>query len=94
MARTTRYGVVEAGMSVGALSLLFMALIAFDDRVREQISLRLAARPSEELAEAGRQVRDLTAVLLEAAHDQSIAHAPLLIFVLAGVVLLLFMLRT
>ena len=84
----------EAVMSVGALVLLFSALVAFDDRVREQLTLRLASRPSVELAEAGRHVRDLTAVVLEAAHDQGIEHAPLLIFVLAGCVLLLFMLRT
>jgi hypothetical protein len=84
----------EAAMSVGALTVLMLTLIAFDDRVREQISLRFSARPAQELAEAGRQVRDLTAIVISAAHDQSIEHAPLVIFVLAAIVLVLFMLRT
>ena len=84
----------EALMSAGALAILLLALVAVDDRVREQISLRLTARPSVELANAGERVRDLTTVIVEAARDQSMEHAPLLIFVLAATVLVMFMLRT
>jgi hypothetical protein len=79
--------------AAGALTLV-IALVAFDDRVREQISLRLAASPSVELARAGQGVRDLTTVIIAAAREQSLAHAPLVIFTLAGIVLVLFMLRT
>jgi len=86
--------VSETAISAGALGLLVVALVSFDGRVREQIALSVSSRPSVELANAGRQLKDLTAVVLEAAHDQSIGHAPLLIFVLAAVVLVLFMLRT
>ena len=84
----------EALMSVGALAILLLALVAFDDRVREQISLRLSARPSVQLANAGERVRDLTTVIVEAARDQSVEHAPLLIFALSATVLVMFMLRT
>ena len=84
----------EALMSAGALAILLLALVAVDDRVREQISLRLTTGPSVELANAGERVRDLTTVIVEAARDQSIEHAPLLIFVLAATVLVMFMLRT
>ena len=84
----------EALMSAGALAILLLALVAVDDRVREQISLRLTTGPSVELAHAGARVRDLTTVIVEAARDQSIEHAPLLIFVLAATVLVMFMLRT
>ena len=84
----------EALVSAGALALLLLVLVAVDDRVREQVSLRIATRPSVQLASAGERVRDLTAVVVEAARDQSLEHAPLLIFVLAATVLVMFMLRT
>ena len=84
----------DALLSIGALAILLFALVSVDERVREQVSLRLSARPSVELAAAGAQVRDLTSVVFQAARDQSIEHAPLLIFALAATVLVLFMLRT
>ena len=84
----------DALVSAGALAILLLALTAVDSRVREQISLRLSARPAAELANVGERVRDLTSVFVEVARDQSIEHAPLLIFVLAATVLVLFMLRT
>jgi hypothetical protein len=80
-------------LSIGALAVLLLALVSVDDRVREQVALRLAARPSTELAAAGAQMRDMTAVVLNAVRDQSLEHAPLMIFVLAATVLVLFMLR-
>jgi hypothetical protein len=86
-------GFSEALMSAGTVAVLLLALVAFDGRVGDEISRRVA-RPSVELAGAGQQVRDLTSVIAEAARDQSIAHAPLLIFTLAATVLVLLMLRT
>ena len=84
----------EMLMSAGTVVLLLLVLIATDERVRDQVSLRVVAHPSIELAGAGRQVRDFTTVIMEAARDQSIDHAPMMIFALAGTVLVLFMLRT
>jgi hypothetical protein len=84
----------EVVLSVGAVVLLLLLLTAMDDRVRDQVSLRVVAHPSVELASAGRQARDLTTVISEAARYQTIGHAPLLIFTLAAAVLMLFMLRT
>jgi hypothetical protein len=82
-------------ISVGALAALVLMLAAFDGRVREQMSLRLApGHASAQLAGASVALRDLSAVVVEAVHDQGIEHAPLVIFVLAATVLLLFMLRT
>ena len=83
----------EAMLSVGALAIVLFALVSVDDRVREQFSMRVSD-PSAQLAIAGSEVRSLTSVVFAAARDQSIEHAPLMIFVLAAVVLLLFMLRT
>ena len=89
-----RRSFVEALMSAGAVMLLLLALVAIDPRVREQISERFASRPSIELTSAENHVRDLSHVMAKAARDKSLAHAPLLIFTLAGTVLVLFMLRT
>ena len=84
----------EALMSAGAVAILLMVLVAIDDRIRDQVSTRFLARPSVGLAVAGQHARDLTSVIAEVARDQSIAHAPMLIFALAATVLVLFMLRT
>ena len=84
----------EALMSAGTVVILLLVLIAFDDRVRDHLSRRVVARPSVELASAGRQLGDFTTVIVGVARDQSLGHAPLLIFTLAAAVLVLFMLRT
>lgn len=92
--RAMRRAFGEALMSAGVLAVLLLVLVAVDDRVREQIALRFSARPAVELANVGERARDLTSVVMEAVRDQSIEHAPLLIFVLAATVLVMFMLRT
>jgi hypothetical protein len=84
----------EAVMSIAAMGIVLLALVAIDPRVREQVSLRVSAPPSIQIAEAGREVHTLTSVVAASVRDQSIDHAPLLIFVLAAAVLFLFMLRT
>lgn len=82
-------------ISVAMLCVLIAMLAAFDARVREQISLRVSAgQPTAQVANAEATVRNLASVVILAARDQSIEHAPLVIFVLAATVLLLFMLRT
>lgn len=80
-------------ISAGALVALIVLLAAFDGRVREQISLRVSS-PSTQVVGAGAALQNLASVVADAVRDQSIEHAPLVIFVLAGTVLILFMLRT
>lgn len=84
----------EALMSAGTVLLLLLVLIAFDDRVRDHVSRRVIAHPSVEVEGLVRQGRDFTMVIAQAAHSQSIGHAPLLIFSAAAAVLVVFMLRT
>jgi hypothetical protein len=79
--------------AAGALTVV-IGLIMIDERVRQAIALQMTARPSMELASAGTRARDLAMVMMRAAHDQSLAHAPLVIFAVVGFVLFLFMLRT
>jgi hypothetical protein len=84
----------EALMSAGTIAILLVALYAFDDRVREQVSRRVFAHPSQELASVGRQASNLTNVIAVTTRDQTRGHGPLVIFTLAAGVLVLFMLRT
>jgi hypothetical protein len=83
----------EALMSAAAVMLVLVALVSIDDRVREQIGMRVM-RPTVELAREGKRVGDLSSVVMQAAREQSRTHAPLLIFSVAAGILTLFMLRT
>ncbi len=90
-----RRAMSEAMMTAGSALVIVIALVAFDDRVREQVSL-LAVVAVDGRASPAWAIRlhAVSAVLIASAHQQSLAHAPLLIFSLAGIVLVLFMLRT
>jgi hypothetical protein len=88
-----RRSFAEAAMSIAAVGLLLLALVAIDPRVRDQVSLRIS-HPSADLSQAGQQMQDLTTVVTTALRDQSIEHAPMLLFVLTGTVLFFFMIRT
>ena len=79
---------------MGAVCTLVAILASFDPRVRQEISLRVSAPPSAHVHNASATLRSVTSIVYEAVRDQSIDHGPLVIFVLAAVVLFLFMLRT
>jgi hypothetical protein len=81
-------------MSAGALLLLVLVLVAVDERVRNQFAKSFSdARPSAEFADAGSRLLDLVTVVAEAARQQTVEHAVLMLFVLAGTALVLFMIR-
>lgn len=84
-------GMGEAIGSVICLGAVLGTLIAVDDRVRDQLSMEMS---SARIATWGNRASSIVAVLLDVAHDKSIEHAPLLIFSVVAVVLVLFMLRT
>ena len=84
----------EIVMSIGAVGLLLLVLISFDDRVNREFSRRWSAGPSAEVTEFSHTARNLSMVVVQAAKDQGLAHTPILIFVFAGSVLLFFMTRT
>jgi hypothetical protein len=84
----------EALMSAGTVLVLLLVLFAFDPRIREQMSRRVATHPSQEAASVGRQARDFAAAIAATARDTSRGHAQLLVFTLGAGVLVMFMLRT
>lgn len=77
------------------LVVLLLGLALVDERVRYRLA-RLASAPSTsgEITTAGLRLRELLEVVFMAVRDQSIEQAPLVIFALAALALLLFMMRT
>jgi hypothetical protein len=75
--------------------MLLVMLLSVDDRVRDRVSGVFGGAPnSSQLVGAGKEVTGLVTVVYEAVKDQSVEHAPLAIFTVAGTVLVLFMVRT
>lgn len=94
MRRPSVFGGIAAA---GGVMALVAGLAMIDGRVRDQVGLVLRGRPagaSDELATIGERLQDLLLVAVQAVRNQSIEHAPLVIFTLAALVLVLFMLRT
>jgi hypothetical protein len=92
---SVRRTVYDLLLTIGAVSLLLLALVAVNDRVRDQLSLRISStRTSAQLISAGAQVQDFYKLVADVARQQSLEHAPLMLFVFAGTVLVLFMIRT
>jgi hypothetical protein len=90
-----RRAVSEAAISTLALVVLLLALVCVDARVRERVAGILGTRPdSAEIVDAGKEVSGIVAIVIDAVKDQSMAHAPLVIFAVAATVLVVFMLRT
>src|SRR5262249_45761846 len=92
---SVRRTIYDMSLSIGALSVLLLALVIVDDRVRDQLSPRISsARAASQLISAGTTVQNLLTVVADVARQQSLEHAPLMLFVFAGSVLVLFMIRT
>lgn len=82
-------------MTAGGLCALVIGLAAIDARVRDQVA-RVFARqgPTAEMASIWSQLEEMAVIVAHAMRDQSIENAPMVIFALAAMVLVLFMTRT
>ena len=84
----------DALISIAALLILLVALVSIDDQVRDRVSgIVRGETATTELAGVRSQVGQAASIIFVAAKDQSIEHAPLVIFAVAGTALLLAMLR-
>lgn len=91
----TKRAIGELLMSLGTLCVLAFLLVAFNPPLRQEVTLRMGAgQPAAQAANAQATILNVASIVFVAARDQSIEHAPLVIFVLAAVVLFGFMLRT
>lgn len=95
MAGITRRPFAGLVSAAGGIFALLVGLAAIDLRVRDQIARALAGEgATQEIASVGSRVEELAWIVAHAVRDQSIEHAPMVIFALAAMVLLLFMTRT
>ena len=81
-------------ISGAALAFVIAAVVLFDPRVRRSLADLAANTPSSEIARAGSSAYEVVTIVATAVLDQSIANAPLMIFVVIATVLMLFMVRT
>jgi hypothetical protein len=93
-ARTMIKGVRETLGSALCFVAVLAALVSVDPRVRMKVSSVLEDPAGGMVAPWGDRLGDLGSALFDAARDQSLENAPLLIFGFVGAMLLLFMLRT
>jgi hypothetical protein len=90
-----RVGWRDVLISGSTLALLLAALVAIDERARATLAgLLHRATARATLETAGGYAGDTAWVLFVAARDQSLAHGPLVVFVLAAMLLVLFMVKT
>jgi hypothetical protein len=81
--------------TAGGLCALLVGLAAIDDRVRDQVARAFTNRgPTEEFATVGSRLNEMALIATRAVGDQSIEHAPMVIFALAAAILVVLMTRT
>jgi hypothetical protein len=93
MSRTRRL-LGDALISTGVLLTVVAFLVSIDERVREQLSMTASRAASASFADLEDQVRAVGSTMLDVARTQSLDYAPLMVFVVAATVLVLFMVRT
>lgn len=87
--------VLNALLAVGGLAILMGGLAVVDERVRDQLAHVLTGQGATgEVGGAVSNIQQVATVFLVVLRDQSLAYAPLTIFGLAAIVLVLFMTRT
>jgi len=86
----------DAMLSAGALLALLTLLVVVDNRVREQVMLRMngGGHATADVVAAGNQVRDLVSVVASVVNDAVRMHSTLALFVVVATVLTVFMVRT
>ena len=83
----------DALISGAALIILLIALVAIDHRVRDRVEAAVQGDLSSDVRSATSMAGEVASVVMIAARDQSIDHAPMVVFVFAATVLVLGMLR-
>ena len=95
MAQTMRHPLRGGLTALASISALVGGLALVDARVRAQLTtIFRSGAPTDEVRAFGEQVESLALVVMQAVKDQSLDHAPMVIFALAAIVLVLFMTRT
>ncbi len=89
-----RPGIGEAMASVICVMAVLGTLVAVDGRVRDRFSAVVSEASADPVRTVGARVAALSGAIAQAARDNSIDQAPLLVFTVIAAALLIFMLRT
>jgi hypothetical protein len=82
-------------MTAAGIGAVLVGLAVIDERVRDQFAALITGKgPTGEIGTLSAHVQALAFSIVGSLREQSIEHAPLAIFALAALVLVLFMLRT
>jgi hypothetical protein len=79
---------------VVSVTALGVGIAAMNDDVRHYFQRLLSRDAMADVRDTGWYIQDASHAVMQAFKDQSIEHAPLMIFAVAAGVLVLFMLRT
>jgi hypothetical protein len=80
--------------SAAGFATVLAVLVMLDQRVAYKLSQMFTRGPSGEIGSIARWAGGLGTALVEALKDQSIDHAPMLVFTAAAILLVGFMVRT
>ena len=81
--------------SLGGFLIVFGALVAVDDRVASNVrGMMFGHTAAGEVSAVSDRFSALGHAIVMAARDQSLDHAPMLVFTAAAIVLVFFMVRT
>lgn len=82
-------------MSLGSAIVVLLALVALDQRVHDRVAILFSSEgPTSAAHAAVAGAHGIVIVLLDAARDQAMSHAALMVFVAVATLLVAFMLRT
>jgi hypothetical protein len=84
----------DLATSLSGFLAVLATLIVFDDRVARQLAILSKHGPERELLVMRDFLSSLGRAIALAARDQSIEHAPMLVFTAIAILLVIFMVRT
>jgi hypothetical protein len=87
-------GAREATTSALSFAIVLTTLVSFDPRVRERFWSLFVDPAGVAFSPMGDRLGELGSTIWQAARHQSIENAPLAIFAVVGIALVLFMLRS
>jgi hypothetical protein len=92
MRRPSMFGGLTA---IAGISALVLGLAVLDERVRVELARVFSGRPpTQEIVSVGNSFQQLMSITWQAIADQSIENAPLVVFSIAALVLVVWMTRT
>jgi hypothetical protein len=84
----------DLATSLAGFMAVLVTLVVFDDRVARQLAIMSRHNPQREVVVMRDWLEALGSALALAVRDQSIEHAPMLVFTAVAILLVIFMVRT